>query len=104
LDQYVAFVSGHTAAITEVFEQVLLVCDQQGLLGHEPLAIDGCKMSSNAAKEWSGTLKELGDKQIKLKHQIEYHLAGHKKTRSTKRHRSNGATRTGHLNFEQSGR
>jgi len=36
-----------------------MVCDEQGLLGHELLAMDGCKMSSNAAKEWSGKLSEL---------------------------------------------
>ncbi|MBE0471881.1 MAG: transposase, partial [Methyloprofundus sp.] len=33
-----------------LFEQVLLICDQQGLLGHELFAIDGCKMRSNASK------------------------------------------------------
>jgi len=74
-----AFISGHTEAITSVFEQVLLVCDQQGLLGHELLAIDGCKMNSDAAKEWAGTLQELTDKHAKLKRQIAYHLEEHKK-------------------------
>lgn len=46
-----AFVSDNPDAIESIFEQVLLVCDQQGLLGNELLAIDGCKMPSNAAKE-----------------------------------------------------
>jgi hypothetical protein len=58
---------------------VLLVCDQQGLLGHELLAIDGCKMSSNAAKEWSGTFKELEQKRDKIRKRIDYHLAEHQK-------------------------
>ena len=71
------FVSGHTTAITSVFEQVLLVCDEQGLLGHELLAIDGCKMSSDAAKEWSGTIKELGEKQAKIRRQIAHHVEAH---------------------------
>ena len=35
------FVSSNPEAIASVFEQVLLVCDEQGLLGHELLAIDG---------------------------------------------------------------
>ena len=48
------FVSSHSDEIEELFEQVLLVCHEQGLLGNELFAIDGCKMSSNAAKEWSG--------------------------------------------------
>ena len=72
------FVSGHPETITSVFEQVLLICDQQGLLGHELLAMDGCKMSSNAAKEWSGTFQDLREKHEKLKRQIAYHLEEHR--------------------------
>nr|WP_245597680.1 hypothetical protein [Psychromonas aquimarina] len=30
-------------------------------------AIDGCKIKSNASKEWSGTFEELGRKQAKLR-------------------------------------
>jgi transposase len=71
------FVSTSSAAILSVFEQVLLICDEQGLLGHELLAIDGCKMPSNAGKEWSGTLKDLTAKQQKLRQQIKYHLKAH---------------------------
>ncbi|WP_226649085.1 transposase [Microbulbifer variabilis] len=52
-----SFVSSYPDAIESVFEQVLLVCDQQGLLGNELFAIDGCKMPSNASKEHSGILK-----------------------------------------------
>ncbi|GGW73895.1 IS1182 family transposase [Alishewanella tabrizica] len=74
-----AFVSGSSVQIAQLFEQVLLVCHQQGLLGNELFAIDGCKMSSNAAKEWSGTFKELSAKRDKLKRQIRYHLEQHKK-------------------------
>lgn len=74
-----AFVSGSSVQIAQLFEQVLLVCHQQGLLGNELFAIDGCKMPSNAAKEWSGTLKELTAKRDKLKRQICYHLEQHKK-------------------------
>jgi len=45
----------------------LLICDQQGLLGHELFAIDGCKRLSDAAKTWSGTHKELARKRDKIK-------------------------------------
>jgi len=71
------FISSHPEAITSVFEQVLLICDQQGLLGHELIAIDGCKMSSDAAKEWSGTIAELTRKRDKLRRLIEQRLAQH---------------------------
>ncbi len=38
-----------------MFRDVLLYCDGMGLIGRELFAIDGCKMPSNASKEWSGT-------------------------------------------------
>jgi hypothetical protein len=47
------------------------------LLGHELFAIDGCKMRSNASKEWSGTFKELEQKRQKLKRLIHHHLSEH---------------------------
>jgi len=74
-----SFVSSYPEAIESVFEQVLLVCDQQGLLGNELFAIDGCKMSSNAAKEHSGTLGELAQKREKIKRKIQNCLKEHKK-------------------------
>lgn len=74
-----SFVSGYADAIESLFEQILLVCDEQGLLGHELFAIDGCKMSSNASKEWSGTHKELEQKRIKIKRHIRHHINEHKK-------------------------
>ena len=71
------FISSQPQAIEDLFEQVLLVCDQQGLLGHELFAIDGCKMRSNASKEWSGTFKELEQKRQKLKRLVRHHLNEH---------------------------
>ena len=65
-----SFISGYPDAIEAVFEEILLVCEDQGLLGHELIAIDGCKMSSNAAKEHSGTLGELEAKRDKILRQI----------------------------------
>ena len=73
------FVSNYPDAIETLFEQILLICDEQGLLGHELFAIDGCKMSSDAAKEWSGTFKELEQKRDKIKRHIRYHMNEHKK-------------------------
>src|SRR5690606_8969864 len=52
---------------------------QQGLLGNELFAIDGCKLPSNAAKEWSGTFKELEAKRKKLQKQIHHCLKEHRK-------------------------
>ena len=74
-----AFVSGRSSEIESLFEQILLICDEQGLLGKELFAIDGCKMPSNAAKEWSGTLKELSEKRDKIKRQIRHHISEHQR-------------------------
>ena len=60
------FVSSNTEAIEDLFCQIILVCEQEGLLGNTLLAIDGCKMSSNASKEWSGTHAELEAKADKI--------------------------------------
>lgn len=71
------FVSDCANEIEDLFEQVLLICHEQGLLGNELFAIDGCKISSNAAKEWSGTFKELEQKRDKLRRLIRHHLSEH---------------------------
>ena len=72
------FVSSYSDEIETLFEQILLICHEQGLLGNELFAIDGCKMPSDAAKEWSGTFKELEEKQAKIKRQIHYHITEQK--------------------------
>ena len=71
--------SRYPDAIESFFEQVLLVCDEQGLLGNELFAIDGCKMSSNAAKKHSGTLDELSQKREKIQRQIKQCMKEHKR-------------------------
>ena len=48
------FISGQRAAIIEVFTQVLMICDREGLIGREMFAIDGVKLPSNASKARSG--------------------------------------------------
>lgn len=72
------FVSSRHEAIALLFREVLLVCDTLGLLGKELFAIDGCKLSSNAAKEWSGTHAELRKKQQKLDKVIRVMLQRHR--------------------------
>ncbi|WP_339673446.1 transposase [Dasania marina] len=74
-----SFVSSYPDAIEALFEQVLLVCYQEGLLGNELFAVDGCKMPSNAAKEWSGTFKELKQKREKIAKQLKHCIKEHKK-------------------------
>ncbi len=77
------FVSSCAIEIADVFEQVLLICHEQGLLGHELFAIDGCKMPSDASKEWSGTFKELSEKREKIKRQLQHHITEHQRLDQT---------------------
>ena len=74
-----SFISGYPTQIESLFEQILLICDEQGLLGNELFAIDGCKLPSDAGKTWSGTHKELSEKRNKLKKLIKHHMAEHQK-------------------------
>ena len=60
-----SFVSGMDEQISHLFTDVLMVCDEVHLLGGDMIAIDGCKLSSNASKEWSGTKEELAGKKDK---------------------------------------
>ena len=46
------FIARMGAEITSVFRDVLTVCYTEGLIGRTMFAIDGCKISSNCAKEW----------------------------------------------------
>jgi len=61
------FVSGMGGEIEKVFSEVLLVCSGMGLIHGKMFAIDGCRLPSNASKEWSGTKKELREKYERIK-------------------------------------
>jgi transposase len=50
-----AFVSSMQEEITSLFRDILLVWAEQDFLGGTHFAFDGVKLSSNAAKAWSGT-------------------------------------------------
>jgi transposase len=65
-----AFISSNGKAVSELFTQVLLQCSQLNLITGEMFAIDGCKLPSNASKEWSGKIGELKEKRDKLKKYI----------------------------------
>jgi hypothetical protein len=49
------------------------------LIGGKLFAIDGCKLPSNASKEWSGTKQELRKKREKLGRLIAKLISRHKK-------------------------
>jgi transposase len=71
------FISGSAQQIQRLFREVLLVCDELGLIGKEMFAIDGCKLPSNASKEWSGTRADFKKKVSKLDRAIAHMLTTH---------------------------
>jgi transposase len=64
------FVSSMKKEITNIFRDVLLVCEEEGLLGGTFFALDGCKLASNASKEWSGTLGDLRKKKERIEKKV----------------------------------
>lgn len=73
-----AFISQMEGEIVALFRNVLLICDAQGLIGRDMFAIDGCKLPSNASKEWSGTKAELDAKRLKLERAIRRMVKTHR--------------------------
>jgi transposase len=59
------FVTSLHEEVVRVFRDVLIYADALGLIGKGTFAIDGCKLASNASKQWSGTHEELKKKQQK---------------------------------------
>jgi transposase len=73
------FVSSLKDEIVELFGAVLTVCSSEGLIGRNMFAVDGCKISSNCSKEWSGTRADFERKKSKLEHSIELLVRKHRK-------------------------
>lgn len=72
-----SFVTSMGESITEIFRDVLLYCEELNLLGGSHFSLDGCKLPSNASKEWSGTFKELKRKKYKLEQKVRNLLKAH---------------------------
>jgi transposase len=71
------FVSSMQEEVESVFCNILLVCDQLGLLGGSHFSLDGVKLSANVSKEWSGTFEELKHKRDKLQGKLKQVMAEH---------------------------
>jgi len=72
------FISSMHAEITPLFRDILLYCAEEGLISRQMFAIDGCKMSSNCAKEWSGTREDFEKRKKKIEYQVRFLLRKHR--------------------------
>jgi len=77
-DTIATFVSTNSEAVKDLFVQVLLQCAELGLINGEMFAIDGCKLPSNASKEWSGKISDLRKKKCDLEKLLFRILRQHK--------------------------
>ncbi len=59
-------ISRSPEAITGLFGQIVLMCDQLRMIGKEMFAINGCKLPSCASKDWSNSHAELNKKCRKI--------------------------------------
>ena len=73
-----SFISSIDKEIETLFTKVLLICEEEGLLGGTHLSLDGLKLSSNAAKEWSGKFSDLKKKQEALERKVEEAVREHR--------------------------
>jgi hypothetical protein len=72
------FISTSGQEIIRLFLEILLICDEMGLIGREMFAVDGVKLPSNASKEWSGTKQELEKKSKKMEKAIRQMVRRHR--------------------------
>jgi transposase len=82
-----AFVSCMKEEIVPLFRDILLVCEQENLLGGTFFAWDGLKLPGNASKRWSGTLSDISKKKEKIeqkvKHLLEEQISADKEDRDS---------------------
>jgi transposase len=72
-----SFVSSMKDQIKPLFRDIMLVCEQEQLLGGTFFAIDVCKICSNASKEWSGKIEDLKKKKEKIECKIKSLVEDH---------------------------
>jgi len=71
------FIVSMQSEIQNIFGNILLVCEEMGLLGGTHFSLDGVKLSANVSKEWSGTIEELKHKRDKLQKKLQQVMAEH---------------------------
>jgi transposase len=74
------FISSMDKECVDLFTRILAICYTENLIGKNMFAIDGCKISSNCSKEWSGTKAELLSKVEKIKKAVNYLVTKHRES------------------------
>ena len=83
-DTIATFISTNSEAVNELFVQILMQCYELDLITGEMFAIDGCKLPSNASKEWSGTIDGLKKKKARLEKFVKKIMKRHRELDKSK--------------------
>jgi len=73
------FISGNKEAVGETFTQVLMYCNELGLIGGENFGVDGLRLPSNASIEMSGTEKQLAKRLEVYRKMASRHIERHER-------------------------
>ena len=73
------FISGNKEAVEETFTQVLMYCNELGLIGGENFAVDGLRLPSNASIDMSGTEKQLTKRLAAYRRMAASHIKRHER-------------------------
>ena len=71
------FISGNKEAVEATFVQVLMYCNELGLIGGENFAVDGLRLPSNASIDMSGTEKQLTKRLSSYRKMAAKHIERH---------------------------
>jgi len=96
-----AFVSSMQDEIVPLFRDVLLVCEEMGLLGGTFFALDGLRLPSNASEQWTGTHTQLLRKKERMEAKVRQLVEEHADQDRRDEDEPYGGTPTGRVNREK---
>ena len=96
-----AFISSMQDEIVPLFRDVLLVCEEMGLLGGTFFALDGLRLPSNASEQWTGTHARLRRKKERMEATVRQLVEEHVEQDSRDEDDPSGGTPTGRVNRQK---
>jgi transposase len=96
-----AFISSMQDEIVPLFRDVLVVCEEMGLLGGSFFALDGLRLPSNASKQWTGTHAQLLRKKERMEARVRQLVEEHADQDRRDEDDPSGGTPTGRVNRQK---
>jgi transposase len=96
-----AFISSMKDEVVPLFRDVLLVCEEMGLLGGTFFALDGLRLPSNASEQWTGTHAQLRRRKERMEAKVRQLVEEHAEQDKRDEDASDGGTPTGRVNRQE---